>query len=184
MKKAVLLFLLVFLFSGVSAQTRTNYKIKAQYMHGTILKHTENLENLVLGPTTGGELAVEFQTMGEKAWHQFLNFPEIGAGLVFMDFSNPTMLGQGIALYPYMNVPLIQTDFFRLNLKPGAGVSFLNKRYSNTTNGANRAIGSIMNVFLTLAEIWKCRLQADLVLQPIMLGITFLTEASFSRIRA
>lgn len=149
--------------SGVSAQTWSNYKIKAEYMYGTILKHNKHLENLVKGPSMGGEIAVEFQTMGEQAWHQYLNFPEIGAGLVFMDFSNSEMLGQGLALYPYMNIPLIRTDYFKLNLKPGAGLSFLNKRYSNaphientmlgideTPNGANGAIGSIVNVFLTL----------------------------------
>jgi len=160
MKKTVLLFLLIFLFSGVSAQTRTNYKIKAQYLHGSIYAHNDRVEKLIQGPVRGGALAIEFQTMGERAWHQFLNFPEIGAGLIFMDFGNPEMLGQGIALYPYMNVPLIRTDFFKLNLKPGAGASFLNKRYSNTYNipypGANpfnysnSVIGSVMNVFLTL----------------------------------
>ena len=129
-------------------------------MHGSILRHNDRVGNLIKGPTRGGEIAIEFQTMGEKAWHQFLNFPEIGAGLVFMDFGNPQMLGQGIALYPYMNVPLIRTDFFRLNLKPGAGVGFLNKRYSNTYNipypGANpfnhsnSVIGSVVNAYLTL----------------------------------
>lgn len=124
-------------------------------MHGSILRHNDRVGDLVLNPVRGGEIAIEFQTMGERAWHQFLNFPEIGAGLVFMDFGNPTMLGQGIALYPYMNIALLRTNFFTLNMKPGAGVSFLNKRYSNTPHtpgtlvGANGAIGSVMNVFLT-----------------------------------
>ena len=122
-------------------------------MYGSILKHNKHLENLVQGPSLGGEIAVEFQTMGEQAWHQYLNFPEIGAGLVFMDFSNPKMLGQGVALYPYMNIPLIRTDYFKLNMKPGTGVSFLNKRYSNahtnTLDESNAAIGSVVNVFLT-----------------------------------
>ena len=156
----MLLFFLVFSLLSVSAQTWTNYKIKAQYMQGSIFAHNERAGNLIQGPVRGGTLAIEFQTMGERAWHQFLNFPEIGAGLVFMDFGNPQMLGQGIALYPYMNIPLIRTNFFRLNLKPGAGVSFLNKRYSNTITvpypGANpfrysnSLIGSIVNAYLTL----------------------------------
>ena len=155
-------------------------------MHGTIMKHNRHLENLVLGPARGGEIAIEFQTMGEKTWHQFLNFPEIGAGLLFMDFSNPTMLGQGIALYPYMNVPLIRTDFFRLNLKPGAGVSFLNRRYSNTPhipntmlgadgtpNGANGAIGSVMNVFLTLGGNLEV---------PIARGFSFTADYAWNHV--
>ncbi|NDV47017.1 hypothetical protein D0T49_08145 [Paludibacter sp. 221] len=164
MKKALLLSIICFaVFDSISAQTSKNYKIKAEYMYGTILKHNKHLENLVTGPSMGGEIAVEFQTMGEKDWHQYLNFPVVGVGAVFMDFSNSEMLGQGLGLYPYMNIPLIRTNYFILNLKPGAGLSFLNKRYSNTPhqegtlsgpngepNQANAAIGSVMNVFLTL----------------------------------
>ena len=156
MKKIGLFYLFIFVFSGVSAQTWSNYRIKAQYMHGTILRHNQHLDALVQGSSRGGTVAVEFQTMGERAWHQFLGFPQIGAGLVFMDFSNPEILGRGIALYPYMNVPLVRTNFFNLNLKPGAGATFVNRFYGNTIQtpgtlqGANSAIGSVMNVFLTL----------------------------------
>ena len=153
MKKVILFCFFCLVVSEMSAQTWKNYKFKAEYMYGSILKHNKHLENLVQGPSLGGEIAVEFQTMGEQAWHQYLNFPEIGAGLVFMDFSNPKMLGQGVALYPYMNIPLIRTDYFKLNMKPGTGVSFLNKRYSNahtnTLDESNAAIGSVVNVFLT-----------------------------------
>lgn len=162
MKKITLFCLFCYMVSGASAQTWENYKIKAEFMYGTILKHNKHLENLVNGPSLGGEIAVEFQTMGENAWHQYLNFPTIGFGAVFMDFSNSEMLGQGVGLYPYMNIPLVRTNYFKLNLKPGAGLSFLNKRYSNTPHtantlsgpngekdGANAAIGSVMNVFLT-----------------------------------
>ena len=156
MKKTILFSLFSLASLGMLAQTWSNYKIKAEYMYGTILKHNKHLNNLVHGPSMGGEIAIEFQTMGEQAWHQYLNFPEIGVGLVFQDFNNLKMLGQGIALYPYMNLSIIRTDYFKLNLKPGAGVSFLNKYYGNTPHientldGANGAIGSMMNVFLTL----------------------------------
>lgn len=146
----------------LNAQTFQNYKFKAEYLYGTILKHNKHLDNLVKGPAMGGELAIEFQTMGEKDWHRYFNFPAVGAGIVFMDYSNPEMLGQGIALYPYMNVPIIRTSWLTLSFKPGAGIGFLNKRYSNTPhlegtlagpngepNMANAAIGSVVNVFLT-----------------------------------
>lgn len=186
MKKILLICLISLSGTTLYAQTFQNYKIKAEYMYGTILKHNKHLENLVKGPAMGGEVAVEFQTMGEKSWHQYLNFPVIGAGLVFMDYSNSEMLGQGVALYPYMNVPLVRTRYFNLNLKPGAGISFLNKRYSNTPhtpgtlsgpnsepNQANAAIGSVVNVFLTLGGNLEI---------PITHGFSFTAEYAWNHV--
>lgn len=162
MKKIFLICSLIIITTSIYGQTWSNYSIKAEYMHGTILKHNKHLENLVKGPSTGGEIAVEWQTMGEQAWHQCFNFPTVGIGAVYMDYSNPEMLGYGIAVYPYMNIPVVRTRYFTINIKPGVGVSFLNKRYSNTPhmpgtlngpggepNRANAAIGSVMNVYLS-----------------------------------
>ena len=70
------------------------------------------------------------------------------------------MLGQLAAVYPYLNFQLFDLKFMQLHLKGGAGMSFLNKRYSNTPhmentlngpngelNMANAAIGSVVNVY-------------------------------------
>ncbi len=147
----ICLVLTTCLFS--QAQTNINYQIKGEYIYGTILKHTVHLENLIKGPVQGGELDIEWKTMGEKPWHQYYNFPTVGVGLVGLDLGNPEMLGQLLAVYPYLNFKLIETDFFKLKLKAGAGMSFLNKRFNNTaidlndlTTG-NAAIGSIVNVY-------------------------------------
>lgn len=142
------------------AQTSATYQIKGEYIYGNILKHTVHLENLIKDPVRGGELAIEWKTMGEKPWHQYYNFPTIGVGLVGLDLGNPEMLGQLLAVYPYLNFKLIETNFFKLKLKAGAGMSFINKRYDNTPhqenslrgpngepNQANAAIGSIINVY-------------------------------------
>ena len=126
----ICLVLTTCLFS--QAQTNINYQIKGEYIYGTILKHTVHLENLIKGPVQGGELDIEWKTMGEKPWHQYYNFPTVGVGLVGLDLGNPEMLGQLLAVYPYLNFKLIETDFFKLKLKAGAGMSFLNKRFNNT----------------------------------------------------
>ncbi len=170
----------------VNAQTFKNYKVKAEYIYGTVLKHNKHLENLVKGPSMGGEIAVEFQTMGEKNWHQYLNFPEIGAGVVFLDLSNPEMLGHAIAAYPYMNIPLVRTRYFKLNMKPGAGLSLLNKRYSNTPhlpgtlagpngepNMANAAIGSMLNAYITFGGNMEI---------PIAYGWSFTADYAWNHI--
>ena len=160
MKKIQIILGVLFLSILANAQTNSTIQFKGEYIHGKILKHTIHLKNLVNDPVQGGELAIEWKTMGEKPWHQYYNFPVFGIGLAGLDLGNPEMLGQLLAVYPYFNFKLINTKFIKLNLKAGAGASLLNKRYNNTPhsentlngidgtpNMANAAIGSILNVY-------------------------------------
>ena len=155
MKKTILSFLLLSLVIFAYSQTFSNYSIKTGFLYGTILEHNEHLKGFVTGPSTGGAIAVEWQTYGEKAWHRYFNLPTMGVEAVLVDFSNPEMLGKGLGLYPYLHIPIIRTNHFLLNFKSGAGISFLNKHYGNTPHlsetslrGSNGAIGSALNVFL------------------------------------
>lgn len=152
MKQLFCFFLLLFTIS-LSAQTRNNYALKAGYMGGVILKHTTHLQQIVEKPTSGFELGIEWQTLGEQPWHSHLNYPRFGLGAVSLHLGNPDMLGNLYALYPYLSFHIIQTPSFVLNVKGGAGVSFLTKTFSNTATNpdvlttGNAAIGSVMNVY-------------------------------------
>jgi len=150
-------FFLIFVFSVFSfvlqAQTKNNFAIRAEYMYGNILKHTTHLQNLVKEPTKGTELSIEWQTMGEQNWHQYIGYPRIGLGLVSLNLGNPDKLGKLYAVYPYLNFRLFHIQGFVMNLKGGAGASFLTKTFNNTAsnlndlNTGNAAIGSILNVY-------------------------------------
>jgi len=154
-----LLFIGTFIGTVAFSQTWHNYKFGAEYLHGTILKHNSHLENLVQGPVNGIKLGAEFQTMGEKPWHQYYNFPVIGLGGAYLDLSNPDMLGKAFALYPYMDIPIVRTNYFILNVKPGAGMSYVTKTFRDATvyhpdgsvwlDKSNGAIGSHLNVYFS-----------------------------------
>jgi len=173
MKKFFLILIFyVFCFASQS-QTKNNFAIKAEYMYGNILKHTTHLQNLVQGPTKGAELAVEWQTMGEQNWHQYIGFPKIGVGLVSLDLGNPTMLGNLYAVYPYLNFKVYHYQRFVLNIKGGAGASYLTKTFNSTAtnpndlNTGNAAIGSKLNVYFAGG--------ANIVI-PIEKGFAFVTD--------
>ncbi len=153
MKKQIILYSIFFQLTFLFAQTSTNYSIKGEYIHGNILRHTKHLQNLVKDPVQGAEIAIEWQTMGEKPWHQYYDFPRLGISLVGLDLGNPEMLGQLLGIYPYLNFKFLDLNFLKLSFKGGAGMSFLNKRFNNTAtdlnnlNTGNAAIGSIINVY-------------------------------------
>lgn len=157
MRKTTLICLLLLFLHLLQAQTSSSYQIKAEYIYGNILKHTTHLTNLVKDPVQGGEIAIEWQTFGEKPWHQYYNFPKVGIGAVYLNLGNPDSLGNCYAIYPYINIPLIRTKVINIYIKPGAGVSYLNKTFKHATayhndgevylNKSNAAIGSHINVY-------------------------------------
>lgn len=153
LSKSFLIFLFVSYTTLVLAQTKNNYSIKGEYVYGTILKHTDHLQSVVKDPVKGAELAIEWQTMGEKDWHQYIWYPKVGVGFVGLDLGNPMMLGNLFAVYPYLNFKLVRIGNFTASIKGGAGVSFLTKTFNNTAtklndlNTGNAAIGSVVNVY-------------------------------------
>ena len=173
MKKNI--FKLIFLFSvayvSANGQGLHNYSFKLEGLYGTILKHNNHLTNLVKGSTTGLGLSFEWQTDGSSMWHQYFNFPAIGISATYLGLGNAEMLGKLIAVYPYLQIPLVRNQGIQINIKSGAGLAFLTKYYGNTPHiagtidrevidmegnskiveyGANSAIGSMANVFLNL----------------------------------
>ncbi|HOH56077.1 MAG TPA: acyloxyacyl hydrolase, partial [Paludibacteraceae bacterium] len=158
-KNLLLLFLFFSSYFFGTAQISKNYSLSGDYIYGEILKHNKHLENLVKGPLRGGELSIEWQTTGEKPWHQYLNFPSIGISTAFLDFSHPDTLGYAVAIYPYLKLPILRYQHFNMAFKAGAGLSYVTKTFDNATayhpdgsvylNKSNAAIGSHVNVYLT-----------------------------------
>lgn len=159
MKNYIILILFVFFSFLLYSQTSDNYQIKTEFLHGNILKHTQHLDNIVKNSVTGGEIAIEWKTMGDKDWQQYYKYPTMGLGVNFMNLGNPEKLGYSIALYPYLNIPVVRTNYFSLYAKPGTGISYVTKTFDDfkeeVINGtlsylqSNAAIGSHFNVFFS-----------------------------------
>ena len=163
MKKTFLILIILFAFVSVNAQYR--YSVRAMGYGGMVVamgdKHTETLTKRQKGFVFGGEIDFEFKPTGKQKWQHFWRFPTLGLGVVGIDLGNPKMLGQAIAVYPYLLVPVVDTRYFMMNYKVGAGVSFITKYYGNTPHGentlhgingepyqANAVIGSLLNIYL------------------------------------
>jgi len=183
MKRIAVFYFILFICTIAFSQTWHNYKFGAEYLHGTILKHNKHLESLVEGPSGGVNLFVEFQTMEEKPWYQYYNFPAIGLGGTYLDLSNPDMLGQVFALYPYINIPVVRTNYFMLNVKPGAGVSYATKTFKNAKvynphgdvilDASNAAIGSHLNVYFSAG--------ANIEI-PVVAGFSLIAEYNWNHL--
>ncbi len=173
MKRFQLVLLLIIVANVILAQTKDQYSIKLQGIYGNILPHDKYVKLLIDQPVKGAELSIEFQTMGEKPWHQFQGFPIIGLGAVWLNLGNPEKLGFAYAAYPYISLPIFRSRHFRLNIKGGMGASFLTKTYYNTNKdtlgnllpwltGTNAAIGSKLNIYFSGGAAMEIRLSKAL----------------------
>lgn len=159
-KTVVIFFLYVFLVQSTAAQNSDNLTIKGEYIYGSILKHTKHLDNIVKGPVMGGEIAVEWQSA--DGWHRHFNYPYLGLGAAYINLGNPDTLGYALAVYPYINFPIIRSGRFSVNFKAGAGLSYVTKTFADFRVNvmrqqsdplfldyykSNAAIGSHLNVY-------------------------------------
>ena len=161
LKKTLRIFFLsLFLAHTAAAQNSENFTFKGEFIYGTIIKHTDHLKNIVKGPVMGGEVAVEWQSA--DGWHRYFNYPYLGVGAAYLNLGNPDILGNALAVYPYINFPIVRAGRFSVNFKAGAGLSYVTKTFADFRENvmrvsgdpllldykkSNAAIGSPLNVY-------------------------------------
>lgn len=127
-----LLYILLFLATTTSAkEVNTSfaaYKIKGQFIGGWIYPHDASIiKPITKGPVLGGEIAFELASDGSKQWQKDFNMPDLGFALQVLDLGNPDITGQMISLYPYINIPMVNSEKIRFNAKIGGGPAFCTK---------------------------------------------------------
>ena len=104
------------------------YKIKGQFIGGWIYPHDASIiKPITKGPVLGGEIAFELASDGSKQWQKDFNMPDLGFALQVLDLGNPEITGQMISLYPYINIPMVNSEKIRFNAKMGMGAAFATK---------------------------------------------------------
>ena len=127
MRKYILYILLLFC-TALQAADFAAYKIKGQFIGGWIYPHDASIiKPLTKGPVLGGEIAFELGSDGSKQWQKDFNMPDLGFALQVLDLGNPQITGQMISLYPYINIPMVNSEKIRFNAKMGMGAAFATK---------------------------------------------------------
>ena len=155
------LWTVIYIALGIAtAHATMPMKWKAEYVMGSIMQGSR-IDPLIDRPVMGAELAVEFMPTQNMPWAMPYNAASVGVAVAYLNLGNNSKLGNAMAIYPYLHIPLVNTRYFIMGLKPGVGVSFVDRRYSNTSEGgtlgisnaehpteiANSAFGSVINVY-------------------------------------
>jgi hypothetical protein len=113
---------------------------------GFLINHHNNMKILNEKIPYIYELYIARTTSGENQWHSFYHNPQYGVSYMLFDLGSPSYLGKAHAVYPFMNFFLTDSDrMASLNMKVGAGITYMEKIFNRLDNYKNTAISSRFN---------------------------------------
>ncbi len=96
------------------------------------------------------ELNISEQTHGRRLWEQLFKYPVKGLGVYYSPLGNTKELGQGLAIFPYLNFCLTKGKKVNLYFRVAFGLGYLTRRFDTETNYKNIAISTHLNAFMQL----------------------------------
>lgn len=150
--------------------------IKPGVDYGFIMQHRATIGHLIKGYVPMLEINLVKPSDGSKLWHLENNLPDVGLSATFIDFGNPSQLGQSISLAPFIEIPLnVKVRASRPIFRISWGLAYLTKRFDINENHKNIAIGSHWNAFVQYRFLWNINLSEKLRLEP-GLGISHVSN--------
>ncbi len=154
-KYLVLFILLLYPFYS-QAQTDTteghikwhkkNLSLTVSYINGVVAPTNvfvrgSNQNSVLIDDFEALNFKLATQTTGESLQEQILNYPQWGVGLKVLNFHNISEVGIPLALYGFIDIPVLRLNRFTINADLGFGVSFNWRSFNPITNQYNVALG-------------------------------------------
>lgn len=118
-------------------------EFKAQY--GFLMSHHLELD-IFQAHYPAFEFSIERATWGKHHWEVVYGYPIIGVSIWYSPLGGSSEIGSAIAIYPFINFPLVQNEVQSLNFRLGCGLSYLTNYFDRLDNYKNFAIGSHINI--------------------------------------
>ena len=120
--------------------------LQGAVMGGTNLRHTPRISIPVQTYRAwSGELALEYESSGRRAWEVECAYPRFGLALSLFEFGNPQQLGRAWGLSPYWTVDFWRSPRFRVYGTFALGVGYATRPYHIVDNPENNLLGSSWN---------------------------------------
>ncbi len=154
MTRILLILLFFFLNLGflhsqpdsVKLATLNYYEIR--YQHGFIYKHATAINRLVKGDISAIDINYGWQTNGNSLWQQLYRYPKAGVGLYYSMLNYPEILGNGIAGYGFINIPLLwYKNVVVLSYQTAFGATYVTKIYNEEAPVLNDAYSTHWNIY-------------------------------------
>lgn len=116
-----------------SKSNKFPFAIKAYPFRGMYLDKGVHWDKFVDGngipaSPAGLHMGFELPSTGQRPWQQYLGNPTVGVGVSWLDFGHK-MLGHGVAIYPYILLDAIDTEYFQMRFKIAGGPSVVTEHW-------------------------------------------------------
>lgn len=139
-----------------SSNGKFPFTVKAYAVRGAYLDNNTHFNKFGGIYPAGINLGFELPSTGQKPWQSYLSDPTVGIGVSGFDFGHD-ILGYGLAVYPYILLDAIDTQYFQMRFKLAGGIGYVTETWY-TQNGetsheyyspeSNTVFGSPFNVYL------------------------------------
>jgi len=139
-----------FLFNTLQSQphkplSKYNLMAEAKIQYGFLMAHHLELE-IYNAHFPAFEFSIERATWGKQHWETLYGYPLIGLSVWYSPLGGFKDLGSAIAVYPFINFPIVQDEVQQFNFRLGLGLGYLTNYYNRLDNYKNFAIGSNLNI--------------------------------------
>ncbi|MCR5298703.1 MAG: hypothetical protein K6D57_05350 [Paludibacteraceae bacterium] len=101
------------------------------FYYGTVLESGNTTKHYLSDAKSkdviGGEIALEWPTLGKRLYNHHWNLPTLGLGLSYLHLGDENKLGSTVNLFPYASVPIVRSKHLDINLSAGMGLSYVTK---------------------------------------------------------
>lgn len=105
--------------------------------YGFIIPHSKAIAEIANTNPWGIEADLAWHLLREKVWKYCYCYPRTGFSLNYYNFSLPEILGQSLALYPYIEPYIRPHKRFSISFRFGIGPAWVTRVYDADTNPDN-----------------------------------------------
>lgn len=150
-KEGAFFFLLLFFFNSfLWSQEVSRYSLSVRSHYGFVMVHRPYMAIFNERHVPNLEISFARKLTGEHQWQKEFLYPEVGISANILDLGNKELLGYGIGLCWFYNLPLVRSEKINYSLKVGQGFGWIEKKFDPETNYKNFANSTTINGFVYL----------------------------------
>ncbi len=161
LKTVLLAAFLLIVSCALATERQENYGFwEIQYHTGTNINNTRVLQEDFSAIFHSVDIRYGIQTYGQKEWQRYFKNPRYGFGFFRGYIGAEEIIGKPMALYTFIDFPILQKNRFSADIGLAGGMAFNLKPYHPVNNPRNDVIGSNLNAYLALAINANYRISA------------------------
>lgn len=135
---------------AAQAENKRHPYLQLNYHSGSFWSRSDYLDEQFSAPYKAIEARFGYQLTGNKLWHQYHRYPQMGIGIHYSDLvkdRSDTVVGNPISVFGFYSSPLVRYWRFTLAADLSVGLSYTGLIYDPVENPYNDVIASHINLY-------------------------------------